>query len=671
MSNSHVKELCEVSKCIFKDALLAFPALGREFERDLTRLLRMAELRGVRLFTVDLPAVGRHLDRCLSNGQYKPSALPLTKRYTNGVVIPKFLRGLYLLVFEPSGRLKEGVSSEAILFLRQLLLLGKKVKLECPAANVDREVAEFVALDSALPKPEGFWDDASATSHDVSLTYRGFYESEYYARKVAGLSNEGNLIQRQMSSFLANLDFVSRSVCTTLGSYDPDEWCFRHGPGAISEVTGHTNKYTWRNWSDRLENVYPIADYGFYSYSSWAGSTPHGDVLGRPVRLPARPERGSGSPVPWEIGSDEPFSRLVAVPKDFTKPRLIAAEPSEHMWCQQNIWHFMCERVGDSWIGRSVRFRDQSHNQELCIRGSIDDSMVTLDLSAASDRVTCHAVGQMFRCNAPLLLALQATRTRFLRQTITQDVPEVVVLRKFSTMGNACTFPVESLLFFSIAVAAILTVRKVTPTKEAIKDAATEVAVFGDDIVAPKDSRELLKRALVVLDFKVNVDKSYEAGRFRESCGVDAYAGANVTPTYLRSLASGSPEAIASVLETCNHFYQRWFLNVAQYLASTLPVEFPLVAMDSGVSGLKSRVLPDRPPVKGRWNEALQRMESLIPTISGKARRTSTNDDSAIHQFFVEKPDRFVKWVHGVQQRTALKLQRRWVPTSDLGYNPD
>ena len=116
------------------------------------------------------------------------------------------------------------------------------------------------------------------------------------------------------------------------------------------------------------------------------------------------------------------------------------------------------------------------------------------------------------------------------------------MLRKFSTMGNACTFPVESLLFFSIAVAAILTVRKVTPTKEAIKDAATEVAVFGDDIVAPKDSRELLKRALVVLDFKVNVDKSYEAGRFRESCGVDAYAGANVTPTYLRSLASGSPD---------------------------------------------------------------------------------------------------------------------------------
>jgi hypothetical protein len=530
------------------------------------------------------------------------------------------------------------------------LFLGKKAKLECAVENVHREVEEFYELDQTLPEPERFWEDAAVSSFDVSQTYRGFYESEYYARKISAAAPER---ERVLSLFLANLDKVSRLVSISLGSYDYQDWRFRHGPGAISEVTGPTNKYNWRNWSDRLENVFPLADCGFHNHAAWA------DRVGKEVDCAVS-----------TLQSVEPYSRLIAVPKDFSKPRLIAAEPSEHMWCQQNVWHYFCERVNDSWLGRSIRFRDQSHNQDLCLRGSLDGSLVTFDLSAASDRVTCHAVGQMFRCNAPLLLALQASRTRFLRQSLTPKVPEVVVLRKFSTMGNACTFPVESLIFFSVTVAAILTARLLDPTVENIKDVATEVAVFGDDIVAPEDSRELIREGLEILDFKVNTAKSCEAGRFRESCGVDAYAGENVTPVYWRTFADGSPESIASVLETCNNFYNKFLLNVAQYLASTLQRDFPVVAMDSGVAGLKSRVIPERPSVKERWNGALQRMESRILTFRSKCSRTPTNDDSAILQYFTEVPDRFVNWSHGVLQRPKLRLGFGWVPTTDLGYKP-
>lgn len=639
--NCHVRELCEVSQRIFLDALAAFPALGREFERDLTRLLKMAQTRGIRLFTVDLPSIGKHLDRCLSEGEYNPSGLPLTKRYTNGVVIPKFLRGLYLLVFEPSGRLKESANSEAVLFLRQLLMLGKKTKLNCSEQAVVDEVHDFYALDQSLPEPDGFWSDESVTSFDVSATYRGFYESSYYASKI-----EGRPDVRTMSTFLLNLDKVSRLVSITLGSYDPSEWSFRHGPGAISEATGPTNKYSWRNWSNRLENAFPLADCGFHHYGAWA----------------------SWVSEQAEITTLEPCARLIAVPKTYTKPRLIAAEPSEHMWCQQNVWHYLCERVANSWIGESVRFRDQSHNQELCREGSRDDSYVTLDLSAASDRVTCSAVGQMFRCNAPLLLALQATRTRFLNQSLAHDVPEVIPLRKFSTMGNACTFPVESLLFFSVAVAAILTSRGVVATVEAIREAAGEVAVFGDDIVAPKDSRDLLEQGLGVLDFKVNVDKTFGKGNFRESCGVDAFMGEQVTPVYWRTLCDGSPESVASVLETANHFYQRWFLNAAEYLASTIQRSFPLVPTDSGVPGFKSFVKPPAPTnFKSRWNDALQRMEYKLPSFCTRQPRTSTSDDSAILQYFTEAPSRFSAWVHGIPQRASLKLKTSWVPFGHFG----
>ena len=640
MSNRHVEELNSVYGCILKDAAYAFPTTGAEFERDLAHLRRVVAQRGIHVYLVDLPALGKHLDRCLASGEYCASQLPLSRQVSSAVKIPELFRGLYLLIFDNSGKLREDYNVEALLFLRQLLYCAKKVELDCGTDGKVDEVNEFIRTDSELPEPERFWDLDHDTTGVAGETYRGFDKSPICISGVARLSPHWG---RELSILLRNLDKVSMFLCSALGDYNPEEWKLRHGPGAISEVAGPTNKYCWRNWSERLESVFPIADYGFHNYRSWCDAIADRDIPSR-----------------------DPSSRLICVPKSYTKPRLIAAEPSEHQWCQQNIWHYFSVRSAHSWINRFVTFRDQSRNQELCVKGSRDGSLATVDLSAASDRVTPHVVGNLFRHNVPLLQALRATRTQFVTQETAPRSQRLVRLRKFSTMGSACTFPVESLIFMSVAIAACLTTRREQVTLEAIQALEGQVTIFGDDIVIPVGSRELLYVALEALCFKVNDTKSFYTGRFRESCGVDAFDGVDVTPVYWKGRLGSDPDSIASTLECSNNFYKKFFVNTSAYLASTIrKYRFPCVGIDSGVVGFKSFV---RPPVthKMRYSRTLQRSEVFVPVLRTEQRKTAVNDDSALLQYFTEDPSPLNKWSSGVAQRPDTKIRHGWIPLTDI-----
>ena len=651
MSNRHVREMSTFYRSLMKDCLYAYPTLGAELERDLNRLLSLVEARGIGVFLRDLPSVGKHFDRCLASGEYKLSGLPLTGRYSNRVVIPKFLRGLYLLVFDETGRLKDDYDVTAILFIRQLTLVYKKAAVPCSLEAVHNEVVEFFEVDRTLPEPERFWTDGSVSSSDViKETYHGYGKSNLYRTRLDAFDSRKRI---RLSNFLARLDLVSSLVTATLGSYDPRLWRFKHGPGAVSEVTGPSNKYCWKNWSDTLDYDFPIADCGFHSYASWADRCHRDEIEGTQV----------------------PFSRMVAVPKSFSRPRLIAAEPSEHQWCQQNMWHYFAQRCRKTWLSSFVRFNDQTLNQELCTFGSRTGTLDTVDLSAASDRVSCHFVGQFFRGNPKVLSSLRSCRTHHVKQLLTPRVPELFDLRKFSTMGNACTFPVESLSFLAVTLAAVLTERNMNVTVGNLKKITGEVAVFGDDLIVPSDSRELLVEALEVLHFKVNDSKSFWTGKFRESCGVDSYDGVNVTPVYWKTFYDGGPESLASVIETSNNLYSKWLLSASNQLAWTLPDQLVSVEMGSGVLGLKSRLPVSNRHLQQRWNCELQRHEVRAISLQGRQLRTEIQDDSALLQYFTEVPlapssgcinGPRQKWQSGVAQRPQLKSRLGWVPVEWL-----
>jgi hypothetical protein len=139
-----------------------------------------------------------------------------------------------------------------------------------------------------------------------------------------------------------------------------------------------------------------------------------------------------------------------------------------------------------------------------------------------------------------------------------------------------------------------------------------------------------------------------------------------VTPVYWKQPYDGRPESLASVVECRNNFYQKFLLNTAAYLASTLPKDLPSVGMNSGVLGLKTRFRPDNRALPRRVCQRLQRVEVRARTMLSSQHRTPTNDDTAILQYFTEDPSPDNIWMHGIPQRPMSKTRHRWVPVELL-----
>jgi hypothetical protein len=239
----------------------------------------------------------------------------------------------------------------------------------------------------------------------------------------------------------------------------------------------------------------------------------------------------------------------------------------------------------------------------------------------------------------------------------------LIELKKFSTMGSSVTFPVESLLFLAIALASVFHTRRVRPSEAEIRKLVGRVSVFGDDIIVPTDCRATLDRLLNLLWFKVNADKSFSGHSFRESCGVDSFAGVDVTPAYLRVVEARGAERIVSMAETHNNFYSKFLLNVSTLLRWTIGRDkITPTPMRSAVLGLKSRLDPIMP--RERYNRDLQRDEVRVHSLSAVCDRTATNDDSALFQYFTERPEPTTKWAHGFTQRPSCRMTRRWVDKS-------
>jgi hypothetical protein len=643
MTKSVVKELTELYSALFKDAKELYPELTADFDRDEVRLRTAVEQRGIYALCMDLPAAAKHLVQALACGEYKPSGLPLTKRVGRGVVIPKLFRGLYLLIFNSNGSLKENEDVVALQLLLQFLKLGKKVDLQCSDENTRAEMLEFIALDITLPIPHPFWDSPSLEPLRIREIFPGFRDSQRYQARATEVKTE----TQSMFNLLGILDVVSGVLACQVGSFDPTQGRYRHGPGSVSNLDKRRcSKYRWSNWSPRLEHVFPIADCGYSNYNSWIDDTYTRHISDE------------------DVESLEPFAKMVGVLKDFDKPRLILIDQSEQMWCQQSLLDHIVSAVEASWIGDFIAFRDQTLNQMLCQAGSVSGELATVDLSAASDRISCLAVGCAWRANPAVLVALAAARTQYVRMEFPDGTVREHRLLKFAGMGNACTFPVESMFFLSVAISATLCARELRPTEANIRSLIGEVSVFGDDIIVPTSATGLLCDLLHVLDCKVNVQKSFTTGRFRESCGLDAYNGDDVSSVYWHGPYDGkSGESYSQTIDTCNNFFGNGYMNVGHHLRSTLhQTQVPDVAYDAPYLGVRVPGTNEPPKFnKLRWNKKLQRKEWLVPVVETKDSHATPEGVHNLLQFFTEDQYPLTKWRAGFTTVSKSQVRLQWV----------
>ena len=649
-SKSNDEYLLGLYKAMLSSIARIRPRLRVDCERDYKRLLSNVEKGGVRIFLEHLPAMGKHLDLCLSQRRLTPSRVAFMSPYKKGGAIPRLFKGLFLSVFDESGVLRIDYDVKAVEFLRLLLLAAKKFRMPCSDSATWEHVHEFYQIDQEVRSPDLQWDDDDFESTEAChLKIDGTNPSSDPTLWSDLMDRSGESCPTIPARFAETIQWVADAVVAEFGRFNPTEWGSKHGPGAVSDLKRGQDKYSFPHWPEKLGRVFPYSEHAFHCYDAWVDA-----LLEREV--------------PDDI-SHEPPSRLIAVPKTITGPRLIASEPVAHQWCQQMILDFLFAKSKTSCLKDCISFDDQSKNGDLALRASRSESHDTIDLSSASDRISCWLVERVFRRNPSLLDALQSCRTRWIQNDIDRESPRYYKLRKFSTMGSAVTFPVQTYIFAIISIASILYARNKRVSYANIMLASQEVQVFGDDIIVPSDTTGSTLAALAHLGLKVNPNKTFTTGRFRESCGVDAYDGHIVSKvSVLAEPVVTKPESVMSALDSHNNFFLRGYHEVCDYIYRTVTTlknyHFFKVSPGSGAVGWYSIEGPDPNGCKRRWNSNLQRHEFLVTGVSTPSDRKPTNSETMLLQYFTEvhAPPISHEVRLGVASIAATKLRRRWDP---------
>lgn len=252
-----------------------------------------------------------------------------------------------------------------------------------------------------------------------------------------------------------------------------------------------------------------------------------------------------------------PYNRWLTVPKNAKTDRCIAAEPAGNSFLQQGVGRYIRSRLKRF----GVDLDDQSNNQRAAALAAVRE-LATLDLKGASDTVSRELVWLLLPVKwAELLDDLRSTHSRF-------PDGRVVRLEKFSSMGNAYTFELESLIFWAIATTSC----GVTSTSDEA-EVSTQILIYGDDIIVPKKHAATTIEWLEYFGFTINRDKSFVEGHFYESCGIHVFKGVDVTPAYQKEIVSPSGQIIPSELVRFANRLIRWqtkhedFLTEDQYIA--------------------------------------------------------------------------------------------------------
>jgi hypothetical protein len=296
----------------------------------------------------------------------------------------------------------------------------------------------------------------------------------------------------------------------------------------------------------------------------------------------------------------------------------------------------------------------------MAMRASIDGSFATVDLSAASDRLSTRLVEFVFQGgDFSLLDALHACRSR-----VYLLGKEMHRFRKFAPMGSACTFPIQSIVFATIATFAVMQARGLGFGARSV--CAQQVRVFGDDIIIPTDAYPILTQVLTSLGLKVNESKSYSTGLFRESCGMDAFGGVDVTPAYVRQLYKPSNHtSLKSVVECSNNFFKKGFWHTSAELLKTVPEkERKLLTIGydgGGAVSLYSFCGHSDEHLNTRWSTELCRWERRALITTTKVTKTQSDGDAGLVQFFFQEPDPESDYSSGQAQRARPTKRTSWV----------
>lgn len=218
--------------------------------------------------------------------------------------------------------------------------------------------------------------------------------------------------------------------------------------------------------------------------------------------------------------------------------------------------------------------KDQSWNRELCK----DSFYATLDLKAASDSISYELGRELMLDQPELWEQIRACRSEWVVMKIKDQSGKTrkVKVRNhhLMTMGNACTFNLESTIFLCILLLAYEFNYSFNEDMQHYVEywlRCAKLAVFGDDIVVAADIAETVVDLLRIFGFEINEDKSYIDSPYRESCGVEYWDGQDVTGRYFPRSLGNQPCAELVALQHRLVEYESASLFLTQCVLDVLP----------------------------------------------------------------------------------------------------
>jgi hypothetical protein len=458
-------------KAILADASLD---LDLSVERDAKNISRRCEHEGLSFLTLTLPTLSDALERGIESGTF---TCPTS--FSRHGSLPRLLGGFFKRVFTKDGRLLLDPCARSVFWIRQICRFFKKPKMKCSDSRNRAAEASFLAIEGELRRMT-----PQIERKDILLD------------KISGIL---------WSQVFPEPDYLDL-VC-------------HHGPGVTADRRLSNERCRISKWYHRSELTYPsdLHCYPNYGYAAVVGSSGTGTAeFAGPEYVAIR---------------DELPVRVVFVPKTLAAPRVIAIEPSNVQFMQQSLKDYVYRILEEHRLTKlSIHFKDQSINQRLAYRSSIDKRLATLDLKDASDRVHLHLVQRIFKTSG-ILEYLEDARS--LHATLPSG--RNIVLFKYASMGSALCFPVEAMVFYTLVQCAMHQLDGRRPSSRSIRDYSRQIDIYGDDIIVPVEYTDVVVRYLESYALKVNVNKSFRNSHFRESCGADFYNGTPVNPVYART----------------------------------------------------------------------------------------------------------------------------------------
>ncbi len=524
-----MKSLTALSRLILED-------LGDRCDvcttRDFDTIARRVEHEGISFLTISLPAFARDFEQSLELGHVGSNAFVSFSRKQG---LPRFLGGFLSKVFDSqTGVLLDDPHKESIRAIRQIALMFGKIELPCADHRVKAAYDKYIECELEVEKATAFLESNPHMLADFSSASTRLFGDDLFLPLEARLRTGTFIVPR-------------------------------HSSGSTADRLRGNAKYTNRLWYTRFEEFFSLDSYGIPNWGHWE-------------RLQEFDLHEPGDELPVKVTD---------VPKTLKTPRIIAMEPTVVMYLQQALHTAFIDELSQvDYLRKSMSWEDQEPNRVLSYSSSITKSHATLDLSEASDRVSNLLVQSLLKNYPHLSGAVQSVRS-----TRADVNGEILNLSKFASMGSALCFPMETFVFATLIVLAKEQSLGRRLTMKEIKSFMSTVRVYGDDLIVPVDIVKNVVEVIEAFGLKVNSNKSFWTGQFRESCGGDYYDGQDVTPVRVRRIfptRRSHAEELVSTVSLRNQLYKQHYPKTVQWLDELLERIlriFPTVPDNSPILG--------------------------------------------------------------------------------------